>query len=195
MKKEKPIICRICQKEIKAPETYWETYDCCSACIKKAAREIQQENIKETTLQTKINAINKRFDKRFNFCIDPREELEDKLLCTIESHHRAIKEFYSQEIEALMKTPQNPTLKEFVKWLEAEDRQNWEIGRYVEALMEGKSEKKNILGKCFGVDLYADTNDAKLLKEIRKYLNKHLAPKLKTDKEIKEEVNKLFRDN
>jgi len=142
---------------------------------------------KETNLHDKIKEIEERFDEKV-------KDFLGKYVYDTDEHSQ-VKQFYAKEIEALMKTPQNPTLKEFVKWLEAEDRQNWEIGRYVEALMEGKSEKKNILGKCFGVDLYADTNDAKLLKEIRKYLNKHLAPKLKTDKEIKEEVNKLFRDN
>jgi len=40
MKKE---ICRICKKEIKAPETYWKSFDCCSACIRKMAKEIQKK--------------------------------------------------------------------------------------------------------------------------------------------------------
>ena len=49
MAKEKKRICRICKKEIKPPECYWKTFDCCSACIRKAAKEIQNP-IKSYTL-------------------------------------------------------------------------------------------------------------------------------------------------
>ena len=35
--------CKICRKEIKAPEIYWKSYDCCSACVKKAAKENKEE--------------------------------------------------------------------------------------------------------------------------------------------------------
>jgi len=35
--------CKICKKEIVPPECYWESYDCCSACIRKVALEIQSK--------------------------------------------------------------------------------------------------------------------------------------------------------
>ena len=35
--------CKICQKEIVVPECYWESYDCCSACIRKAVLELRKE--------------------------------------------------------------------------------------------------------------------------------------------------------
>ncbi|MEK6884769.1 MAG: hypothetical protein AABY22_34375 [Nanoarchaeota archaeon] len=41
MKKE---TCPICKEEIKAPECYWKSYDCCSACIRKAVLEIREDN-------------------------------------------------------------------------------------------------------------------------------------------------------
>jgi hypothetical protein len=43
-------ICKICRKEIKAPECYWESYDCCSACIRKAALEINNNQNAERSL-------------------------------------------------------------------------------------------------------------------------------------------------
>ena len=39
----------------------------------------------------------KRFDEEFNSCIDERAKLGDKLLCTVHSHHRAIKKFIKKE--------------------------------------------------------------------------------------------------
>ena len=38
------MFCSICKNEIKPPECYWKSYDCCSACIRKVALEIQNKN-------------------------------------------------------------------------------------------------------------------------------------------------------
>ncbi|MHA1867130.1 MAG: hypothetical protein ACTSXD_03630 [Candidatus Heimdallarchaeaceae archaeon] len=37
---------------------------------------------------------------------------------------------------------QNKTIKEFSKWLNEKDRQNWEIERYVEVMLEEIENKK-----------------------------------------------------
>ena len=51
MKKENKQICRICRKEIKPPEIYWKSYDCCSACIRRAALELQMNSIQPKTIK------------------------------------------------------------------------------------------------------------------------------------------------
>ena len=47
--------------------------------------------------------VEKEFDKRVWECCDPREELEDKLLCTFLSHHESIKDFYKSQNQQLYK--------------------------------------------------------------------------------------------
>lgn len=42
------MICKICQKKLSPPECYWESYDCCSACIRKAAIENRKEELAES---------------------------------------------------------------------------------------------------------------------------------------------------
>jgi len=57
---------------------------------------------------------------------------------------------------------QNKTIKEFSEWLNEEDRQNWEIERYVEELIaQTKRETlKEILKKLKQIQVLADKEQA-----------------------------------
>jgi len=57
----------------------------------------------------------------------------------------------------------NKEIKQFTKWLEEEDHQNWEIERYVEALL--KEERQRIIEEMNKLDkgVDADTEEHKIL--------------------------------
>ena len=50
---------------------------------------------------------------------------------------------------------------------------------------------EKFLGKIYGVDLYADTDDPELLDTVRKFLDKKLGFTPRTAEQIKEKIDRL----
>ena len=48
IKKQSSMNCPLCRKEILPPECYWETYEACSACIRKVVLETQKDEKQKT---------------------------------------------------------------------------------------------------------------------------------------------------